>query len=422
MVTNNYKKYKQLTNEYKYFVYDGYSVIDNINSMRIVYKFNLADKYFFNPSIEFVKKKNLFASFATHELDVFAFNLGMIELISYWKAACPLQIIVKPFHLHKEQIEWWKKVYFHGLGEFFYMNSIPVNADEFVEIISESDKQMDLSEKPSDEAKVIVPVGGGKDSVVTLEMLKKKVKTIPLIVNPRKASLDSIHIAGFSNEDFVEIKRTIDPLLLNLNDQGFLNGHTPFSALLAFVSLMVAFMTGSKYIALSNESSANEPTHPETGVNHQYSKSFEFERDFRHYVFSNITRNISYFSFLRPLNELSIAQKFSTFPRYFEAFKSCNVGSKTDVWCGKCPKCLFTFIILSPYLEREELTRIFGKDLLDDPSLIDYFNELTGMSPVKPFECVGTIEEVNLALSKTIQKLKGPLPYLLDNYKKLSEQ
>ncbi len=420
MIKNNYKKYKQLSTEYKYFIFDGYSVIDNSDKVRIVYNFNLGDKYFFNPSLEFHKRAYPYPFYTAQELETFAFNIGMIELISYWKAACPPKIIIKPFRLNSAQVEWWKKVYYNGLGEFFYMNKIPARIDDFVEIISESDKELKFSSNSTDKRQVIVPVGGGKDSIVTLELLKSHYKIIPLILNPRRASIETTRVAGFSKDAVFEIDRTIDPLLLQLNDRGFLNGHTPFSALLAFVSLMAAFISGSKYIALSNESSANEPTHPVSGVNHQYSKSYEFEKDFREYTEANITRSISYFSFLRPVNELSIASIFSGFPHYFDVFKSCNVGSKTDAWCGTCPKCLFTYIILSPFLKREVLIDIFGKDLLNDPSLSDYFNELIGMSQNKPFECVGTIDEVNVALSQTIKKNKEPYPYLLAYYETLS--
>ena len=133
---------------------------------------------------------------------------------------------------------------------------------------------------------------------------------------------------------------------------------------------------------------------PGTDINHQYSKSVAFERDFREYVALHLNDKIQYFSFLRPLNEMQIALLFSKCEAYHEVFRSCNAGSKTDSWCGKCPKCLFTWLILSPFLSRQRLTEIFGKDLLIDPELRPIFEELNGTSAVKPFECVGTVEEV----------------------------
>ena len=112
----------------------------------------------------------------------------------------------------------------------------------------------------------------------------------------------------------------------------------------------------------------------------------------------NLSEEVQYFSFLRPLSELQIAKLFSQCEAYHPVFRSCNAGSKTDSWCGKCPKCLFTWIILSPFISREKLTSIFGKDLMADDSLQPILEELNGTAAVKPFECVGTVEEVRACL------------------------
>jgi len=254
--------------------------------------------------------------------------------------------------------------------------------------------------------------------VVTLELIRKtNRKVIPFILNPRGASLETAKAAGFHENQISVALRTIHPQLLELNQQGFLNGHTPFSALLAFVSLIPALISGTKHIALSNESSANEATVVGTGVNHQYSKSFEFEKDFIEYVSKFISPDFNYFSFLRPLNELQIGRLFSQNPTYFPVFKSCNVGSKTDTWCGHCPKCLFTWLILLPFLPKETLINIFGKNLSEDASLTGFLDELTGIAPVKPFECVGTVDEVNAVLQHLSNQLRGEkLPVLISHY------
>jgi hypothetical protein len=262
-------------------------------------------------------------------------------------------------------------------------------------------------------------VGGGKDSVVTLELLKcSGFKTMPLVMNHRDATRKVVEAAGFELDSVFEIKRTIDPLLLQLNQQGFLNGHTPFSALLAFVTTFAAALSGKKYIALSNESSANEASIPGTKINHQYSKSFEFEQDFRNYLAEHLLEGINYFSFLRPLNELQIGKLFSGYSQYHGVFKSCNVGSKTDTWCCNCSKCLFTFIMLDPFLSEMQLNAIFGENLFEKASLAPLFDQLTGVAENKPFECVGTINEVNAALHQSIRLRAGErLPELLEYYK-----
>ena len=388
-------KYNSLREEYEFFRFQRYDYTLENDVFTAKFYFSLDDKYFFTPSFEIPQRKFYnWSNITKSQLDTILFNIGMIELISYWKLACPKKVYISPFNLDSNQILWWKKLYFNGLGEFFYLNGIKENINDFMEIICESDATFEKIELPLRET-TLVPIGGGKDSVVTVELLKNKMPIIPLIINPRGATKECVDAAGFSLEQTAVIKRTLDSTMLRMNNEGFLNGHTPFSAMLAFYTLLIGFATNSKYIALSNESSANEPTVPDTEVNHQYSKSIAFENDFRNYVEKYISSDIQYFSFLRPINEIQIASLFAKNKEYYKVFKSCNVGSKTDSWCGKCPKCLFTYLIMSPFIPQNELEDIFGGNLLNDSELLPILKQLKGEVDVKPFECVGTVEEVN---------------------------
>ena len=385
--------------EYEFFRFQRYDYTLENGALSVKFYFSLDDKYFFTPSFEIPQRKfYTWSDIDKNQLDTILFNIGMIELVSYWKLACPKKVYIAPFKLDADQILWWKKLYFNGLGEFFYLNGIKENVNDFMQIICESDASCEKIELPLKET-TLVPIGGGKDSVVTVELLKNKMPIIPLIINPRGATTECVDAAGFSLEQTAVIKRTLDPTMLRMNNEGFLNGHTPFSAMLAFYTLLIGFATNSKYIALSNESSANEPTVLDTEVNHQYSKSIAFENDFRDYVEKYISSEIQYFSFLRPINEIQIASLFSKNKEYYKVFKSCNVGSKTDSWCGKCPKCLFTYLIMSPFIPQNELVGIFGNNLLDDNELLPILKQLKGEAEVKPFECVGTVEEVNACLA-----------------------
>lgn len=415
----NQNKYNSLREEYQFFRFQRYDYTLEDESLSVKFYFSLDDKYFFTPSFVIPKRRFYdFNNISYNQLDTIIFNIGMIELISYWKLSCPKKVYIAPFYLDEDQVRWWKKLYYNGLGEFFYLNGINENIDDFMEVVCETNIpcekiNLSLSER------TLVPIGGGKDSVVTMEMLKNKMPIIPLIINPRNATKECTTTAGFSEEQVAIIKRTLDPTMLRLNNEGFLNGHTPFSAMLAFYTLLIGFLTNSKYIALSNESSANEPTVPDSEVNHQYSKSIAFENDFRNYVNKYISSDIQYFSFLRPINELQIASLFAKNKDYYKVFKSCNVGSKTDSWCGKCPKCLFTYIIMSPFIPENELNEIFGKNLLEDNELLPILKQLKGETEVKPFECVGTIEEVNVCLSygqQTADNRQQHLNDLLNQY------
>lgn len=416
----NVNKFNELRKKHKAFIYEKFDVTINNGDLKIVFTFFLDDLKFTpeliienNPILNFKKIK-------PELLNNIVFHIGMIELISYWKAACPKRLIIKPFYLDSEQVEWWKKLYYKGLGEFFYLNGIKVTEKDFMQIIVEGVKiAVPLPVETS--SVYLVPVGGGKDSVVTLELLGRKNHIVPFVINPRKATDECIAAAGYSSDQKITVSRNIHEQLLELNRLGYLNGHTPFSAMLAFTSLLIATLSCVGNIALSNEASANEATILNTDINHQYSKSFDFESGFRKYVQAYITRDINYFSFLRPLHELQIAALFSRYRKYYKVFKSCNAGSKTDIWCCNCPKCLFAYIIMLPFINEKDLIDIFGENLLEKDSLIPFFDQLTGFYETKPFECIGTVEEVNLAICKYINDRSGSsnhsdLPLLVKRY------
>lgn len=409
---SNQAKFDSLREKFAFFCFQNYEYFLEDGNFFAKFNFSLEnnssetdDSIEFHPCFEIPSRSFYdWKSIPKEILDVVIFNIGMIELVSYWKIACPKKVVIKPYHLDDEQIRWWKKLYFNGLGEFFYVNDIDTDFESFMKMESESVRAAESSNvRFGFEERALVPVGGGKDSVVTLEALRKKMTIIPLIINPRGATRDCVKAAGFDENDVAVIKRTLDPTMLEMNRQGYLNGHTPFSAMLAFYTILIGFATKNKYIALSNESSANEPTVPDTEINHQYSKSIAFENDFRNYVFKYINADIQYFSFLRPLNEIQIAKLFSKAEAYHDIFRSCNAGSKTDSWCGKCPKCLFTWLALSPFISRTRLTGIFGKDLLKDKELASTLRKLDGTAEVKPFECVGTVDEVRACVNYCIQ-------------------
>jgi len=399
-MTNNQELFHSLRKKYTHFHYLNFDFDVKENSVFMQFFFQ-TNELFFAPKMtlnlgKYAQKLN------KNDIKGLIFNIGLIELVSYWKATCSPQIVVYNFALDEKQQNWWKKLYYKGLGEFFYQNGIEGNVDDFVQF-SFSEKAKPYSnlhfKNIETSQKVIVPIGGGKDSVATLEELKTEKEVIPFIINPRGATLDCAQVAGFNTlNDIVILEREIDENLLTCNKQGFLNGHTPFSAMLAFYTVLVSYGTNTREIALSNEASANEATVLGTDVNHQYSKSLEFEEDFQHYVQNYMGNCAHYYSYLRNLSELQIAEKFACYPQYFSVFRSCNAGSKENKWCCNCPKCLFAYIILAPFIEKNTLLQIFGEDLLNKPEMEHFLNQLTGKEATKPFECVGTVEEVNAAL------------------------
>lgn len=417
-------EFDKFRSEYKEFYYNSFSLTEDRDAIFLEYDFEIPGLTSFNPKIKILKKNMNFKSIDTVYAKNMAFNIGMIELISYWKCCCSPKIIVKCGFLDNNQINFWKKIYFYGLGELFFTNNIKTDIESFVNIeCLKNDNEFNYKAIEDESDGYIVPIGGGKDSVVTLETLKiNKNRDFALIINPKPVTRKCAEIAGLADNNIIEVYRSIDKRLIDLNSKGFINGHTPFSAMLAFVSYFVAYLLSKKYIALSNENSANESNVVGEKINHQYSKSFEFECDFENYASNYLKAPVKYFSFLRPLNELQIAKIFSKHEKYHLTFKSCNVGSKEKdwIWCCNCAKCLFAYIILSPFLYKTKLVNIFGEDLFEKESLLETFIELTGNGKTKPFDCVGTYEEVNFAISKTIENLEksnADLPILLKYYK-----
>lgn len=421
------EKYQSLRREYPRFYYKSYVLWEDEKEVRLTYHFEIQGLSSFAPSWRFPKALGDKARWRDDALfQKMAFSLGMVELVSYWKITCSPHVIVEAGGLNGEQIHWWKDLYFNGLGEFFYVNGIrEAEPDDFMDITCQANEDSAvLSFDPrtvSSSEKVLVPIGGGKDSAVTLELLKKSGASLwAYIINPRGATVKTAEAAGLPGDRVIKAGRTLDKNMLELNKQGFLNGHTPFSALVAFSSLIAARMHGLSWIALSNESSANESTVAGSTVNHQYSKSFKFEMDFHQYREKWLPGSAYYFSLLRPLSEFQIAKFFAGQKQYHPVFRSCNAGSKTDSWCGHCPKCLFVYLILSPFLEGSEVEAIFGRNMLEDASLISLLEKLTGIQEEKPFECVGSRDEINTAAVLTIDHMESEgkkLPVLLSYYK-----
>lgn len=414
--------FKSLRKKYPNFLYNSYKIFEEENKICIEYNFEIENLTKFTPKIEILKKKFKFKDINSKFVKNIVFNLGMIEAISYFKSTCSPHFFIKCGKIDEYQEKWFRKLYFEGLGEFRYINNINTSEDELVHFVSEG--EVLEVEKVNDEFNgIVIPVGGGKDSNVTLDLLKEyKNNAVVFRIGRKKVPLECAKIAGYQDNQILELNRIIDKNLLELNSKGFLNGHTPFSAVVAFTTYLCSYLLGKKYIALSNEDSANESNVEGEKINHQYSKTIEFENDFREYSKRYLKADIEYFSILRPITELQIAMLFSKIEEYHSIFNSCNVGSKEEPWkwCCNCPKCLFVFCILSPFLYKEKLVNIFGEDIFEKKDLLKTFIELCGYGTTKPFECVGTYEEIRYAITKTIEKLENEnkkLPYLLQYYK-----
>ncbi len=423
--------FSQLQKQYPVFRYVSYSYSLVNEGLEIVFSFEIGEhKFFPKLFLHGVEQKQLDKLGKDH-VDRFVFHLGLAEVPSYWKLTCSPTIVVQAGPLDAMQEGFWKKLIEKGLGEYFFVNDI-VPFSPSIEVSYQGkgfpDGAMDLPGMRSSD-KVMVPVGGGKDSIVTMELMKnadKKLTFYTIGMNQASEDIISVFEGKYGKAERIQLDRAIDPTLLELNARGYLNGHTPFSSIVAFSSLFAATLFHIPYIVLSNEKSANEETGTYHGVNinHQYSKTFEFESDFRAYAHHTFPQSPVYFSLLRPLYEIQIMKVFAKLPEYFGVFRSCNIGKKTNSWCGSCAKCLFVSLLLSSFLPPKTVAQIFGKDLFTDPDLVPILKQLTGDALMKAFECVGTKAETLASLFLVWKKRhkETPVPVVLESYREYLEK
>ena len=414
-----------LRNKYPEFIFESFSVEVGADGVHANFLYRLGE-YEFKPTvsiaIEDVRNRDINIDF----LSELFFNFGIINAINYYKLTCAPKFVIKAGKLTAEQREFFKKLFFYGLGEFMYVNKLDLNYGNFLEIVAEEPTDIPHFELDNNFSGNLITVGGGKDSIVAIEALEPmREQNIFLQYNrniypPNEAALNSIRAAGYALSEIVDFNLTLDQKMLDLNKEGYYNGHIPFSSCLAFASLISAYLNNRAFIVLSNEASANEGNIAGTGINHQYSKSFEFENDFQNYVAKYLTDKIYYFSILRCFNEFEIVQKFLKFRKYLDIFRSCNVGTRENKWCSHCAKCLYVYIMLAPFVEPVDMIRVFDHNLLDDKSLLDIFIGLINPDVTKPFECVGTREEIDYSLRLYLEKLvtEGKkLPALIEYYR-----
>ncbi|HEY3520168.1 MAG TPA: endonuclease domain-containing protein [Rhodanobacteraceae bacterium] len=371
-----------------------------------------------------------------HAFDAALRLLHLVAGISYYKAGIPSRIAIEDPAIDIATAALMDDLYLHGLAEFAYRNGLDLRgkivfpsgeaiASQIGDQLSSSSsrRRPGSSDFPvhgsgsrpihgRDDARIrlpprtLVPIGGGKDSLVVVEALKSVgadatavwVGNSPLIAA----------VAGRTGLPTLNISRELSPLLFEYNRLGAWNGHIPVTAINSAILVVAAILYGFDSIVFANERSASSATLEYEGreVNHQWSKGWAFERAFAAYVHSHVAADLDYFSLLRPFSELAVTRAFAKLGgAYFDAFSSCNrnfriLGPKpADRWCGQCPKCHFVFLALAPFLPKPRLLAIFGRNLLDDEAQATGFDALIEYRDHKPFECVGEAMEARAAFA-----------------------
>ncbi len=335
-------------------------------------------------------------------------TLHVFAGISYYKTSLPKEIeITHP--VSPADAAFFQSVYEKGLGELFYRNKIdPKGIVHFTSntesVVIPNPTKNDNAHPEQKKRRILVPFGGGKDSVVTAMLLKEAGHDVTLLRVGAHGAIDTL--AKALGLPMLIVDRRLDPALFALNAKGALNGHVPITAIISALAMLVAETAGFDVVAFSNERSANEGNTiwNELEINHQWSKSLEFERAFRTHLRDTCDTNVEYVSLLRPWSELRIVQEFVRFTQALPLFTSCNKNWKVGfgekqktLWCRTCPKCAFTGLLLAAFLPKEQVVTLQGGDVLGDPALVPLYKELLGLEGHKPFECVGTPRETAAA-------------------------
>ena len=321
---------------------------------------------------------------------------------SYWKTFIAPDLRVEDAELASDDAAFWSEVYTLGLAEFFYKNGIdPRGRAPF------RATRVDTAPAPAvaGDGPWLLLWGGGKDSAVSHEILAAAGEPHELLTIGREQWAWPRKAAEAAGATLHLVERRLDPKLFELNAAGALNGHVPVNAYLAFAGTLIAQLTRRRGVIASNEASASSGNAVWHGidVNHQWSKSLAFERLFRAWLRRSLDPAPEYFSLLRPLSELRIVRAFASHPRYFGAVTSCNAnfaqsGPAAKRWCHRCPKCVFVAAMARPWLDDGAYHALFGGDPLTDPANVSTLEELLGITGTKPFECVGTPDEMVAAL------------------------
>jgi UDP-N-acetyl-alpha-D-muramoyl-L-alanyl-L-glutamate epimerase len=334
--------------------------------------------------------------------------------VSYYKTAAPPVIDLGETAVTGTELAFLGEFYRQGLGEFAYHNALDLSSlrIEARRIDApHSDAHAPASPRPAAAGAghhALVPFGGGIDSIVVVERVRRLADVALFILNRPADRFDAIEApAAVTGLPIVRAEREIDPQLLRSAELGFLNGHVPVTGILSAIAVLAAVLADRDAVVMSNEWSASIPTLEYHGrpVNHQFSKSDVFEAAFRDVLAQSPARLPEYFSWLRDRTELWVGQEFAALAQYHSSFRSCNKAFYTDParrfdhWCGQCDKCCFIDLILAPFIPAAQLRQIFAVtgEPLDDPALAGKFRSLLGAG-AKPFECVGEVNECRAAV------------------------
>jgi len=322
--------------------------------------------------------------------------------LSYYKTTAARTIDLGDTPVGPAALELLRAAVLDGLGEFAYRNDL-----DLADVAIIGGQPVTTSRVTVDPQRVVVPFGGGIDSVVSVTNLAANLDKSLFIVSPASGNFAPLEqTATVTGLDVVRATRTLDPQV-TVKDASFYNGHVPVTAMITLLAVVGAVASGRGGVVMSNEQSASVPNVTWRGrdVNHQWSKSWDAEVLLARAVAERIGDDFVVASFLRDRSENWVAREFARVPQYHHVFRSCNrafsqrVEDRAPSWCGECDKCVFITLMLAPFVPRAELLSIMGSEPLASSEREGQLRTLVGLGEQrKPFECVGDPDECAAAL------------------------
>ena len=358
----------------------------------------------------------------TQLLDQAMFLAFILIGTSYYKAH-PTKNIRLDRPLDDFQARFFSTVFQEGLSQYAFENRLTRDK------LATFKPTPGFQNKPAVEYRgqgVLALQSGGKDSLLVAELLNEhNINFVPWYIS---SSSDRSHPNvidhlddGFNHQKASVVYRQIDHL--HLQPTGGLNGHVPVTFIVESLALIQAILNNQNVILTSIGREGEEP-HAMIGdlpVNHQWSKTWQAEQLMTEYIKRYLSPDLHLGSPIRHLSELRIADLFvqKCWQKYGYSFSSCNEANykqnnqnSTLKWCGHCAKCANSYLLFCPFIPPQFLQSLFGdKDLFLDQNLIQIFKGLLGVGgEMKPFECVGSVEELRSAYHHRMTTPPIPLP------------
>ena len=211
-----------MTNRVTNLVFEDYVFGDNgillyylIDHHKIAYKIKIKSNYLQNIIEDYPKHLR-------HRLEPYIINTG-IGLLSFMiKKYYPKYIIINAVQLDKTCLKLWKKWFTKGMGEFFYKNKLPHR----LTILTNTSKPFLKRNNFNLTNKALLPNGGGKDSIVSSELLKDigleySWVTVGL-TNYRKNVIEASDISSYLNISYIQYGKVP-------NDYKTYSGHIPYT-------------------------------------------------------------------------------------------------------------------------------------------------------------------------------------------------